>query len=123
MAIPRKSSDAETSGSFPQPPVAGSELLVPITSWAEMHKETEITKVEFDLFWYDCVGDGVAYFFRWLGEPRSTVLVVWNDYAPTHIECRKSGDTLTTAEEAANIVAEVTHAFRAAGYWRDKTSQ
>lgn len=29
-----------------------------------MNRETQITKVEFDLFWYDSVADGVAYFFR-----------------------------------------------------------
>lgn len=106
---------------FPPPPISGTERLVPITSWPEMHRETEATKVEFDLFWYDCVLDGVAYFFRWLGEPRATVLVVWDDTAPTHIECRKWADVLLSEEELATIIVEVTHAFRAAGYWPDKT--
>ena len=94
-------------------------MLVPITSWPEMHGETQITNVEFDLFWYDSVADGVAYFFRWLGQPRSTVLVVWNDEGPTHIESRNMGDLLLSAEDSANITAEVTSAFRAAGYWRN----
>ena len=40
----------------------------------------------------DSVEDCNAYFFRWLGDPRSTVLVVWDKKKPTHIECRKSGD-------------------------------
>ncbi len=111
--------DTDTTGIFPPPPIHGGELLVPITSWPEMHHETGITKVEFDLFWYEGVTDGGAYFFRWLGEPRSTVLVVWNDVGPTHIECRKIGDVLLSGEESANITAEVTSAFRAAGYWRD----
>lgn len=111
--------DTETSGIFPAPPIQRTELLVPIASWPEMHRETQITKVEFDLFWYDSVADGVAYFFRWLGQPRSTVLVVWNDERSTHIESRKMGDLLLSAEESANITAEVTSAFRAAGYWRD----
>ena len=110
--------DTETSGIFPPPPIQGTELLVPITSWPEMHSETQTTKVEFDLFWYDSVADGVAYFFRWLGEPRSTVLVVWNDEGPTHIESRKMGDVLLSGEDSANITAEVTSAFRTAGYWR-----
>jgi len=110
--------DKDTTGIFPSPPVRGGELLVPITSWPKMHRETQTTKVEFDLFWYDSVTDGVAYFFRWLGEPRSTVLVVWNDEGPTHIECRKIGDVLVSAQESASITAEVTAAFRAAGYWR-----
>jgi hypothetical protein len=110
--------DAETNGIFPPSPIERTELLVPITSWPEMHRETQITKVEFDLFWYDSVADGVAYFFRWLGEPRSTVLVVWNDEEPTHIESRKMGDVLLSAEDSSNITIEVTSAFRAAGYWR-----
>jgi hypothetical protein len=85
-----------------------------------MHRETQMTKVEFDLFWYDSVLDGVAYFFRWLGEPRATVLVVWNDAMSMHIECRKSPDVLLSEEESNAIIVEVTHAFRAAGYWPDK---
>jgi len=111
--------DKESHGDFPTPPFVGSELLVPITSWHEMHRETEVTKVEFDLFWYDSVNDGAAYFFRWLGEPRSTVLVVWNDAGPTHIECRKIGDLLASDTESAPIIAEVTQMFRSAGFGRD----
>ncbi len=83
-----------------------------------MHNETRETNVEFDLFWYDSVTDGLAYFFRWLGAPRSTVLVVWNDQGPTHIECRTIGDVLVSDHETANITAEITSAFRAAGHWR-----
>lgn len=83
-----------------------------------MHEETKATKFEFDLFWYDSVTDGVAYFFRWLGEPRSTVLVMWNAVGPTHIECRAVGDVLMSPHDSAGITAEVTAAFRAAGYWQ-----
>jgi hypothetical protein len=107
-------------GDFPTPPVVGSELLLPITSWHEMHRETEVTKVEFDLFWYDSVNDGVAYFFRWLGEPRATVLVVWNGNGPTQIECRKIGDLLASDAESAPILAEVSQMFRSAGFGRDR---
>ena len=64
---------------FPFSANCGQRLLVPIGTWLEMLRETEITKVEFDVFWFDSVKDGVAYFFRWLGEPRSTILVVWNN--------------------------------------------
>lgn len=112
----------DTDGIFPPSPVCRSELLVPITSWSEMYRETEITKVTFDLFWYDSVNDGVAYFFRWLGEPRSTVMVVWDNKGPTLIECRKVGDMLVSDEELATITAEVTSAFRAAGFWRKVAS-
>ena len=111
--------DTGTLGAFPPPPITGSSLLVPITSWQEMHQETEITKVEFDLFWYDRVNDGMAYFFRWLGESRSTVLVVWSAGGPTHIECRKVGDVPTSDVESMPIVAEVTYLFRSAGFWRE----
>lgn len=105
-------------GTFPRSPVQGNTQLIPITSWPEMHDETRVTKVEFDLFWYESVTEGVAYFFRWLGQPRSTVLVVWNNQGPTHIECRTMGDVLVSPQDSAEIVAEVTSAFRAAGYWQ-----
>jgi hypothetical protein len=106
-------------GVFPPPPVKASELLVPITTWQEIFREAEITGIKFDDFWYDSVEDGVAYFFRWFGEPRSTVLVVWNDERPTHIECRKCGDLPTSAEESERIIAEVVLLFRKAGFWRN----
>ena len=104
---------------FPPPPVEGSEFLVPITTWSEMILETKCTGVIFDEFWYDSVEDGVAYFFRWLGAFRSTVLVVWDDERPTHIECRKSGDLLASTEESERIIAEVIQLFRNAGSWRN----
>lgn len=112
-----RTTDTETKGAFPPPPVAASELLVPITSWPEMIRETAATGVEFDLFWYDSIEERVAYFFSWRGEPRATVLVVWDDGGPTHIECRKVGDTVTSEMESRPIIAEVTHMFRSAGYW------
>jgi hypothetical protein len=58
-----RANDTNAKAAFPPSPVAGSELLVPITSWPEMFCETAITGVEFDLFWYDSVEEGVAYFF------------------------------------------------------------
>jgi hypothetical protein len=103
--------DSTLRDEFPAPPIAGSALLAPIPSWAEMYRETLFTRVQFDLFWFDSVNDGVAYFFRWLGEPRCTVLVVWNDAGPTHIECRKVGDALASEREAALILAEVRMLF------------
>ncbi|MBP5996713.1 MAG: hypothetical protein KAX99_00820 [Azonexus sp.] len=81
---------AKSSGNFPPPPIPGDELLIPITSWEAMYAETQVTGVDFEQFWFDSVEDEVAYFFRWAGEPRSTVLVVWTDDGPTHIECRSS---------------------------------
>ena len=115
----QRTNDTRTVGVFPPPPVEASDLLVPITTWPEMFRETEFTGVEFDEFWYDSVEDGTAYFFRWLGEPRSTVLVVWDDEKPTHIECRKCGDLLASVDEAERIIAEVTQLFRNAGFWRN----
>ena len=109
--------ESKEETAFPPSPVAASELLVPITSWPEMYQETAVTQVEFDLFWYDSVQARVAYFFSWRGEPRATVLVVWGDGGPTHIECRKVGDTVTSEAESIAIIAEVTHVFRSAGLW------
>ena len=107
----KRISDTKMEGAFPTPPVEASELLVPITTWAEMFRETKLTGVDFDEFWYDSVEDGVAYFFRWMGQPRATVLVVWSKKKPTHIECRKSGDLLASADETERIIAEVTQLF------------
>ena len=118
-----KRSDTKLGGDFPPPPVEASELLVPITTWAEMFRETEFTGVKIDEFWYNCVEDGVAYFFSWRGEPRSTVLVIWDNERPTHIECRKSGELLASADESERIIAEVTQLFRNAGFWRDNVNQ
>jgi hypothetical protein len=110
-----KTTDTKAEAVFPPPPVAASKLLVPITSWPEMFREEIITGVEFDAFWYECVEDRVAYFFSWLGEPRSTVLVVWDDEGPTHVECRRIGDLVLSTAESMPIIAELGRAFRNAG--------
>lgn len=119
VSMKKQVNDKKIEGAFPRPPVKASELLVPITTWSEMFSETRITSVKFDKFWYDSVEDGLAYFFRWLGEPRSTVLVVWNNERPTHIECRRIDDLLVPAAESEQIIAEVTQLFRNAGFWRN----
>jgi hypothetical protein len=103
---------------FPPPPVVGTSVLVPIASWQDMLRETALMRVEFDAYWLEVVEEGVAYFFRWLGEPRCTVLVVWTEDRPTHIECRGTGDLELSPAECLPIVAAVTQVFRDAGFWR-----
>ena len=103
---------------FPDSPVPASDLLVPITCWSEMVCESRITGIEFDQFWYESVKDGVAYFFRWLGAPRSTVLVITYDDLLYHLECRTLGDQLVPRLEAEPIIAEVMKQFQDAGFWR-----
>ena len=110
-------------GAFPPPPVKGSERLVPITTWAEMFRETQITGVEFDEFWCDRVEAGVAYFFHWLGEPQFTVLVVFDDQGPSLIECRKFCDVLACENESEPIIAEVMQLFSDAGFRRSEVEQ
>lgn len=105
---------------FPPPPIKGSELLVPIKTWLEMFNETQLTGVEFDAFWYESVNEGVAYFFKWLGNPRATVLVVWEDAGPTHIECRTFGDVPVSDVEANSIRAEAVKLFCKAGFWLEE---
>lgn len=118
MFMKKKTIDTqELKGVFPAPPVEASEFLVPITTWAEILREAEVTGIIFDELWYDSIEDGVAYFFRWLGEPRSIVLVVWNDDRPTHIECWKCGDLPISADESERIIAEVVLLYRKAGFW------
>jgi hypothetical protein len=109
--------DTQVDGAFPPPPVAGTPLLDPIASWAEMHAETKMTGVEFDAVWYDNVEEGVAYFFRWIGEPRATVLVVWDHTGVTFIECRKTGDLLVSESESKRIRDEVIRTFGDAGFF------
>lgn len=106
---------------FPPSSIVASYQLTPITSWPDMFHEAKLTGIEFDSFWYESVGEGAAYFFRWLGKPRSTVLVVWEDDGPTHIECRTFGDQLASTAESEPIVAEVMSLFYEAGYWQKAT--
>ena len=84
---------------------------MPITSWEEMHRETKEVGVEFDDFWLDSVQERVAYFFRWLGSPRATVLVIWQDDRVTHVECRKVGDIELTESEMVPVNAELARIF------------
>jgi hypothetical protein len=87
-----------------------------------MHQEVTDMAVEFNLFWYESVTDGIAYFFRWLSDPRCTVLVVWDDTGPTHVECRKRGDILACDDESAPILAEVVAAYCAVGHWQKQVT-
>lgn len=104
---------------FPDSHVPASDLLIPITCWSEMICESRITGTEFDQFWYESVKDGVANFFRWLGVPRATVLVVHDNDTLSHIECRTLGDLLVPQEDAEPIIAEVIKQFQTAGFWRN----
>ena len=113
---------SEIEAPFPPPPIGTTTLLVPITSWSEMHHEATDMGVEFDLFWYESVTEGVAYFFRWLSDPRCIVLVVWDNAGPTHVECRKRGGILASDDESAPILAEVISAFRAVGQWPEQVA-
>lgn len=106
---------------FPPPPIEATEFLTPVTSWEDMFIEMRTTSVDFDAFWDESVEDGVAYFFRWTGLPRATVLVVWDDEQPTHIECRTYGEVLLSGEQASEIVAEVVAQFCKSGFWRNES--
>lgn len=108
---------------FPPSPVQGSSLLRPITSWTQLHDERKATKVEYGMFWDESVHAGVAYFFRWLGEPRATVLTVVAGKELTHVEARKAGDLDLTVAEALPITREVKSAFARAGFVYRPTHQ
>jgi hypothetical protein len=81
-----------------------------------MHQEALTTGVAFDAFWLESVEEGVAYFFRWAGTPRATILAVWNEDSLTHVECRGQGDRLLTAQESQEAVDEIHRLFSCAGY-------
>jgi hypothetical protein len=104
------------AASWPPSPIQGTELLVPITSWEMMLDETKITGVEFDGFWLDNVESGVAYFFRWLGEPRATVLAIWDGKDLKHLECRGVGDTELERPDSADVVQSAYAQFSRAGF-------
>ena len=101
---------------FPDAPIPGSPLLVPITCWAGMVCEIRITNVVIDSFWIESIKDGVCYFFRWLGHPRSTVLVVYDVTEITHVECHTLGDCPLSFAEAQDAVYEVLRLFGLSGY-------
>jgi hypothetical protein len=117
-----KITDSMLDDAFPPPPVNGNDLLVPITTWVEMFRETQVTGIELEEYWLEHVEAGVAYFFRWLGKPRSTVLVIWNDEGPTYIECRTFGDSPVSLVKSESISAEVIKLFRDAGFWLKYTN-
>lgn len=102
--------------SFPLPPIIGNTQLVPIRSWYEMYLETLVTGVEFDNFWFESVADEVAYFFRWPGNPRSTILTIWSGEKLVFIECRTLSDVLVEGEALEPIQSMVIKAFQQAGY-------
>ena len=80
-----------------------------------MWEEVAVTGVDVDDFWLSGVENGVVYFFRWLGEPRATVLAVWSGDELHRVECRGVGDRLLPAAESVEIVGEVHQAFAASG--------
>jgi hypothetical protein len=96
---------------FPPAPMSASARLRPLDSWQSIYREAQVTGIEFDAFWYEAAADGICYFFSWLGEPRSTVLVILDEERVTHVECRKVGDLLMTDAETAPILAELADSF------------
>jgi hypothetical protein len=107
----KQNRDFPIDGKFPTPPVPGSKILTPITSWEEMYHETLVTGFKFDEFWDESIHEGVAYFFRWLGNPRATVLVIWESDRLTHVEGLKAGGTLLSEAEMVQVNAELARAF------------
>lgn len=120
---PGSRADQVLGGKFPPSPVVATSRLTPITTWVQTHEETKATNVEFDALWYDHVNCGVASFFRWTGDVRATVLVVWDDNEPILIECRKRPDELMGEVESASAVEAVMAAIRHAGLFRSVLRQ
>ena len=102
--------------SFPACPVTGSSLLKPISCWTQMTAEFRSIEIEYDTFWDESVHDGVAYFFRWFGEPSAIVLAVFDDRNLTHVEARKIGDIELSKIEISPIMQAVIGQFASAGY-------
>lgn len=101
---------------FPPSPVPPSPVLRPLDAWICVYEECRAMGVAFDAFWYEAVAEGVCYFYRWLGHPRASVLVVFDEKLVKHIECRRKDGAELSADESAPIVAHVAQAFAKAGY-------
>lgn len=103
---------------FPPPPVESSKMLQPLVSREELRTEAKLTGVAVEQFWINCVKDGIAYFFAWHGEPRSTVLVVHNsrNREVTFIEVRTFGDVPVEGPHFRQIAEAVSGAYSVAGY-------
>ena len=101
---------------FPAWALDRTDDLVSIASWRDLHAETEVTGVEIDQFWCESIDDGVAYFFKWLGEPRATVLAVAGEQSLTFVECRQSWDKPVGQLAATEVVSTVVKAFGRAGF-------
>lgn len=103
--------DSASLEEFPLPRLEASAVLHPLRTWEAMYRETQVTGVEFEEFWYESALLGVACFFAWTGRPRATVLVVLDDAELHHVECRGIGDRRLSAVEAAPILLEVWRAL------------
>jgi hypothetical protein len=99
------------AGEFPVPPIPASPALQPIRRWSDMEAEARVTGVQFDAFWDACVGDEIAYFFRWLGRTRATVLVVFEADGPIFIEVRQAPDVEVAGRDAEPVLDEVLRLF------------
>jgi hypothetical protein len=86
-------------------------VLQPIRSWPDLVTETRVTGIEFDAFWDACVCDEVAYFFRWFGSVRATVLVVFEPDGPIFIEVRRAPDVEVKGRDAEPVIREVLRLF------------
>ncbi len=93
---------------FPPQPFAQTGLLIPICSWSDMAQEMLVTGIEFDEHWYSCVMEEVAYFYKWHGKVRATVLVVFNTDAIVYVEARQFDDQLVPEIEHLLIVNEIS---------------
>lgn len=105
---------AAADSPFPRSPIAESEHIRPLDTWAQIHRECQPFGLELDAFWYEAVRDGICYLFCWVGPSPAIVLVVLEDNEITWIESKvlKPGDC---DDSISKIEATVLRAFRESG--------
>lgn len=93
-------------------------MLRPLVSHDELKAEAKVTGIAVERFWINRVSDGVAYFYSWHGEPRSTILVVHEprEREVPFIEVRTFGDMPVEGPHFRQIAESVSSVYSAAGY-------
>jgi hypothetical protein len=104
---------------FPALPTAGSDCLIPLSSFNHLVDEHRAMGIPLDNFWVRSVLSPAwktACFFKWCGEIPALVLAVFGGNELTHVECLAQGDEQVPAPHRAQILENVIRAFAAAGF-------
>jgi len=97
---------------FPPSPLPTHSLMQPLSSAFAIAEDAEEMSFTFESWWVERVYEGVAYFFRWTGNTRATVLLVIDRDRVTHVECQGCGGTKIEGSEfqpIGRVLQELCH--------------